>query len=629
MIFFRFITVALFCVSAIEASGLESVLNALQRSRKIDALSQSLPSTIRLSPDGNRAAYLVENFDRVALMVKRFGESAEIITSFNTNIDQLAWLNNDQIVLRAVTREGRYLFRISTDNITKEILTPKEGVAASIEKVINDARSTPKLYFTIQDEPFGDTSLYSLNLETHEVALNGGRDLGFFSWLIAPDGLVFGGLRDNEDGSIDIMRLVNLGNENRATKLTRLPIRYGEHYSIDIEKPSASGISLFSYFHTESMSLRYYDEHTSDFSRKSFEPKNGDVIEYFRHPITRKVVTYRTTDSPKQNQGSSWRYRRILSVLKRVLGETSVHRIHDMDRSGNRAIVESFGDQSPPMFTIVDLHTGHFDILFDQSSFVDTGSLCPVEEIIVPSKGINLPCLLIKQKGRSQARGTVVVAYGGPFIGQHWGWRPLEQLIASEGFNVLVVNYRGATGFGRSFYERGIGEAGAGMIEDVKAALLFAHASPGIVVGLGFSYGGYAMLSATTGDTTIADGICLVGPLLDPTTRFAQISSLNQRYADLQYRLWFGDATAVNLVDAAAPRKHPLLLLQGNSDEVASAEIASRFVSKQRAVGGDVAYVTFSDGHEVGTDSLRKIYRQVCDFLDKAEKRGNSALGKH
>ena len=45
--------------------------------------------------------------------------------------------------------------------------------------------------------------------------------------------------------------------------------------------------------------------------------------------------------------------------------------------------------------------------------------------------------------------------HGGPFARDSWAFDPEVQFLASRGYAVLQPNFRGSTGYGRDFVERG------------------------------------------------------------------------------------------------------------------------------------------------------------------------------
>ena len=58
--------------------------------------------------------------------------------------------------------------------------------------------------------------------------------------------------------------------------------------------------------------------------------------------------------------------------------------------------------------------------------------------------------------------------HGGPFMRDSWDFDPEVQFLASRGYAVLQPNFRGSTGYGRAFVERGYGQFGSGMIDDME-----------------------------------------------------------------------------------------------------------------------------------------------------------------
>jgi dipeptidyl aminopeptidase/acylaminoacyl peptidase len=79
-----------------------------------------------------------------------------------------------------------------------------------------------------------------------------------------------------------------------------------------------------------------------------------------------------------------------------------------------------------------------------------------------------------------------------------WRFDPEVQLLASRGYAVVQVNYRGSGGFGDAFMQAGFREWGARMQDDVTDATRWAVeqgvADAGRVCIMGTSYGGYAAL---------------------------------------------------------------------------------------------------------------------------------------
>src|SRR6478609_453782 len=112
---------------------------------------------------------------------------------------------------------------------------------------------------------------------------------------------------------------------------------------------------------------------------------------------------------------------------------------------------------------------------------------------------------------------TVLNVHGGPQARDVWGWDPEAQWLANRGYLCIQVNYRGSTGYGKSFVAAGDREWGAKMHDDLLDAVQYAvdqgWADPAKVAIYGGSYGGYAALvgAAFTPDVFCC-AVDIVGP---------------------------------------------------------------------------------------------------------------------
>ena len=90
---------------------------------------------------------------------------------------------------------------------------------------------------------------------------------------------------------------------------------------------------------------------------------------------------------------------------------------------------------------------------------------------------------------------TVVSVHGGPNYHNTDAYEPRRQAFADEGYAVLLVNYRGSTGYGREFRQALYGNVGFPESEDINAGLDHAIevglVDPAHVFLEGWSWGGY------------------------------------------------------------------------------------------------------------------------------------------
>jgi dipeptidyl aminopeptidase/acylaminoacyl peptidase len=119
--------------------------------------------------------------------------------------------------------------------------------------------------------------------------------------------------------------------------------------------------------------------------------------------------------------------------------------------------------------------------------------------------GLALNGYLTRPLGKETAKQlpTVVLVHGGPYgIRDAWGFDPEVQMLASRGYAVLQVNYRGSGGYGDAFERAGFREWGGKMQDDVTDATRWAIdqgiADKNRICIFGTSYGGYAAMEGAT-----------------------------------------------------------------------------------------------------------------------------------
>lgn len=204
----------------------------------------------------------------------------------------------------------------------------------------------------------------------------------------------------------------------------------------------------------------------------------------------------------------------------------------------------------------------------------------------------------------------VLLAHGGPWDRDIYGFNAYHQLLANRGYAVLSVNFRGSTGLGKAFTNAGDRQWGKGMHDDLIDAVHWAIAegvtTPDRVAIMGGSYGGYATLvGMTMTPDTFACGVDIFGPS-NLVTMFESFPTYWATFMEQLYRRVGDPRTeegrqallAISPLTHANNIKRPLLIAQGANDpRVVQAE-SDRMVEAMQANNIPVTYVLFPDeGH--------------------------------
>lgn len=160
---------------------------------------------------------------------------------------------------------------------------------------------------------------------------------------------------------------------------------------------------------------------------------------------------------------------------------------------GSKAVVLVSSDRDPGTYYLWDAKIGKAALLFQRDASIKPAAMAAMQPIELKARdGLPLHGYLTRPPGQEQAQHMPLVVYvhGGPYgIHDDWTFDPYVQMLATHGYAVLQVNYRGSGGYGYGFQRAGYREWGGKMQDDVTDATQWA-----IAQGIAGSYGGYAAL---------------------------------------------------------------------------------------------------------------------------------------
>jgi len=198
---------------------------------------------------------------------------------------------------------------------------------------------------------------------------------------------------------------------------------------------------------------------------------------------------------------------------------------------------------------------------------------------ITARDGLAIPVTLWRPPAATGRRGglgvpTIVHVHGGPTWQAFRDWLPFRELLVSEGFAYLSVDFRGSTGYGRDFRHANRDEWGHADVHDVIDAARWAGAqawSNGRLGMFGASYGGYLTLCALVEEPSMwAAGVDLFGD-----SEIAESYRHGDRVGRIDLERMMGtpdDPSKAGLYRRGSPLyraeriEAPLLLLHGRKD---------------------------------------------------------------
>ncbi|MEZ4524051.1 MAG: S9 family peptidase [Thermomicrobiales bacterium] len=214
----------------------------------------------------------------------------------------------------------------------------------------------------------------------------------------------------------------------------------------------------------------------------------------------------------------------------------------------------------------------------------------------------------------------MVHIHGGPVGQASKNWTPWIQQLVQQGYLVLVPNYRGSKGYGRTFMEKLYGDWGGGDLDDnvsgAKEVIKRGAVDPGRVVATGGSAGGYStLICMTKAPQFFKAGIARFG--ISNLKSFHEKTWVFERYylaklmggtggerSDL-----YDDRSPINFVDDVTG---PLLILQGDIDIVCHRSEMDNMVEALEKAGKDVEYEVY-DGEGHG-------WKKISTIIDDANR---------
>jgi dipeptidyl aminopeptidase/acylaminoacyl peptidase len=297
---------------------------------------------------------------------------------------------------------------------------------------------------------------------------------------------------------------------------------------------------------------------------------------------------------------------------------------------GTVLIFEVSSDRDPGTYYLFDMKARKIAKLFSENAGIDPdkmGSRVPMH--FTASDGTPLEAILTVPHGATMNNlPMVLLPHGGPFgISDTWFFDTDAQFLASRGYLVLQINFRGSGGRGPGFVDAGYGKWGTriqqDLIDGVKWAEAQHYGDPKRVCVFGGSFGGYsAMMTVIRAPDLFKCAIGEAG-IYDLSMMYAKGDIKDRKVGRNYLEQAIGkdpSELAANSPDKLADKIDvPVLLIHGEEDERAPFAQAKAMRAALEAAHKPYEWlVKPNEGHGFyKEENVVDMYNHVQSFLEK------------
>ena len=208
-------------------------------------------------------------------------------------------------------------------------------------------------------------------------------------------------------------------------------------------------------------------------------------------------------------------------------------------------------------------------------------------------------------------KGIIIYLHGGPSFHFRNEYNPLCESLNQAGYEIVCVNYRGSTGYGKYFENLIDGNWGVNELNDVIDISEYYNNYSSKLYLLGESYGAFLCLHALISRNNLWKKCCMVAPFISPVSLYNNKDCSNKNIIKSQLTSPIKFCDKEQLINV----KTKLLILHGKYDNIIpiseSNKIVDLLIECNKRDNVDFTYIKGNFGHELIYPSECNMYRKI------------------
>lgn len=580
-----------------------------------------------ISPDGTKLAFARPWEHRMNVYVRDIatGNERRITSATERDIAGFFWKSSGKIVYAQDSGgdENFHVYITDIDGTNVKDLTPFEKVKAGVLDDLEDAPIHMLLEMNRRNPEIFD--VYRCNIMTGELELVGENPGNITGWMTDHDGKLRVAVQT--DGVNETL----LYRSDESQKFHELmTLNFKETFSPVMFAYDNKLMYVVSNLSTDKAAVYTYDPETNKTLDLVFAHDEVDAGSLM-HSKKRKIITGVTYTTDKRHYKFFDSEREELQKKLDEFFPGVEAAVADMDDDERRVIVRTYSDRTRGAYYLFDRKDESMSKLADLSPWLKADQMSPMKAITFTARdGLTIHGYITIPVGAEVKNlPLVVIPHGGPSARDGWGFDSEAQFLANRGIAVLQVNFRGSTGYGKSFWLAGFKQWGRKMQDDITDGVQWAVnegiADKSRLAIYGGSYGGYSALAGAAFTPYLyACAVSYVGPS-NLFTLLESIPPYWKPFIDMEYEMIGDPVKDKELLTEISPVFHaeniriPLFIAQGANDPRVNKAESEQIVDAVRRTGKDVVYmVKDNEGHGFHNEENRfDFYRQLEEFFRK------------